>query len=255
MNRQHRLNRHFSQCFALGLWLGLVLPAARADLVIEQQSVDTNATVRIVVKLHAGKMRMDETDSRGGNFSVIADLQTHDAITLYPHTRQFLRRSGAEVRMQIEAALKTAGPATNEISRLPELPTDTGRAELVENFPAEVYTWSGAYGLSKTLWVATNFPNYAAIRPELAQLDQFNVSGPHRNAQPELARLPGMVVRSQTIARGNTNVTSLVSVRQEPLEAALFELPPGYTPWKRSPPPAAVSNLPATGPTANAQSR
>jgi hypothetical protein len=246
-DNMHRPNHIFCKFSALCLWLGLALNTARADLILEQQSVDTNGTARIVLKLHGGKMRMDETDSKGGNFSVIADLQTHDALTLLPATRQYLRRTGLQVQRQIEAALKTAGPATNEISRQPDLPRDTGRAESVEHFQAEVYTWSGAYGLSKTLWVATNFPNYASIRRELAQIDHYNVSGPHRNAQPEVARLPGMVVRSQNVVRGNTNVTTLVSVKQEPLDPSLFELPPGYTLWQPARPAATVSNVPAAG--------
>ena len=56
-----------------------------------------------------------------------------------------------------------------------------------------------------------------------------------------------MVVRSQNVARGNTNVTTLVSVKQEPVDPALFELPPGYTLWQSAPPAATVSNVPAAG--------
>jgi hypothetical protein len=99
----------------------------------------------------------------------------------------------------------------------------------------EIYTWSGAQGVTATLWVARRFPNYDAIRMELAKLDRFNDSGPHRNAQPELSRLPGMVVKSETTARGRTVTNTLVSAKLEPVDASLFELPSGYSQWK---PPA-----------------
>jgi hypothetical protein len=90
--------------------------------------------------------------------------------------------------------------------------------------------------MKQTLWVATNYPGYDAIRPELAKLDQFNDTGPHRNDQPLLSRLPGMVVRSKTTVGENASVNTLISAKVATAEPALFQVPADYKPWKRPEP-------------------
>ena len=213
----------FALCFALA-------STARADLILEQQSGDNTVTNHVIVKVQGDKMRMDQSNTRGGEFSVVLDMNTHDSITLMPKLKMFLKRSGAEVRAQIEASKKNE--ATNDVNLLPAPCVDTGKTDKVAGSDTEIYTWSGAYGISKTLWVATNFPNYESIRKEIAKIDQFNITGPHRNVQPEMSRLPGMVLKTESIGGGKTNIIYTVSVKQEPVDPALFELPPDYTPWK-----------------------
>jgi hypothetical protein len=206
--------------------------AARADLVMEQQFGDTNGTGHVVLKLHADKMRMDQQDIKSNTFSVIVDLNTRDSITLLATNKMFLKRSGAEIRRLMETAKKAA--ATNDLNLPPARAVDSGKAETVDGYDTEIYTWSGAHGVNETLWVATNFPNYAAIRNELARIDQFNRTGPHENAQPELSPLPGMVIKTQSTANGKTGTVTLVSAKAEPVDASLFELPADYVPWKSS---------------------
>ena len=209
----------------------LFFPAAlRADLILEQQSGDMNQTNVATLKLHGDKMRMDQPDKA---MSVIVDLKTRDSFTLLTTNKTYLLKFGSEVRWEMEEEMKhTHG--TNEMDAPPARPVDTGKSELVDGRAAEMYTWSGAHGLTETLWVATNFPNYDAIRGELFKLDRFNDSGPHRNAQPELSRLPGMVLKSESVLKGRKLTTTLVSVKVEPVDPALFELPKDYSPWKRA---------------------
>ncbi|HEX5397927.1 MAG TPA: DUF4412 domain-containing protein, partial [Verrucomicrobiae bacterium] len=169
---------------------------ARGDLVMEQAISGTNGTSYVTLKLHAGKMRMDERKYDGYHFSAIVDLNTRDSLTLFPIGKTFLKRSGATARMQIESEI-AASPGTNEMNDAPAAPVDTGQSDKVNGYDTEIYNWSGANGLTETLWVATNFPDYAAIRTNLAQIDAFNDSGAHRNAQPPASLLPGMVVKAR----------------------------------------------------------
>lgn len=203
----------------------------RADLILVQQAGDTNRTQVATLKLHGDKMRVDQPD---GSLSVIVDLKTRDSITLLTTNKTYLRKFGSEVRWEMEEEQKyTHG--TNEIDAPPAQPVDTGKSGLVNGQAAEIYTWSGAHGLTETLWVDTNFPNYEAIRTELLKLDRFNDAGPHRNVQPELSRLPGMVLKNESVLKGHTVTTTLVSVTVGPVDAALFELPADFSPWKRAP--------------------
>ena len=220
------------------------LVAARADLVMEQQSSSATATDHITLKVHGDKMRMDDRDSDGYAFSVIVDLNTRDSLTLFPQGKTFLKRSGAEIRQQMAAETKTSH-GTNELIQSPARAVHTGTTAKVGGFDTEIYTWSGPNGVTETLWVATNFPDYESIRTELAKLDRFDASGPHKDAQPKLSLLPGMVVKVEKTAGGHKVTVTLISARVEPVDPSLFELPAGYSPWK--PPEVRLTN-PATTP-------
>lgn len=212
---------------------------ARGDLVMEQAISDTNGVSRVTIKLHAGKMRMDERDPDGYFFSAIVDLNTRDSLTLFPIGKTFLKRSGAEARKQMEASI-AASHGTNQLDKTPVPPSDTDQSAEVNGYDTKIYQWSGANGCTEILWVATNFPDYAAIRTNLAQIDQFNAAGSHRNAQPVASLLPGMIVRTVRQAGGFAATNNLVSAVAEPVDASLFELPAGYSPWE--PPKVMVTN-------------
>jgi hypothetical protein len=217
--------------------------AAWADLVMEQKSGDTNRTYHATLILHGDKMRMDERINNRPGFSVIVDLNTRDSLTLMPVEKKFMKLSGEEVRQQMEAERKASG-GTNELNRAPAPAVDSGKPEKFGGYNTEIYTWSGANGLTETLWVAKDFPDYAVIRPELAKLDKFNTSGPHPNAQPELSGLPGMVMKTEKAIKGQKIIATLVSANANAVDPALFEMPAGYTPWHPS--SSQETNSPAT---------
>jgi hypothetical protein len=202
--------------------------AVRADLVLEQQISDTNSTHVVTTKIRGNNMRMDEPDQ---NLSVIVDLDTRDAFTLRTKDKKYLKRFGSDIRWEMSEEKKHTG-GTNDLDFPPARAVDTGKTEVVNGADTEVYTWSGAHGLTETLWVDRKFPNYDGIRAELFKLDRFNDSGPHRNAQPILSMLPGMVIKSESAILGHKVTTTLVSVKVEPVDAAQFQLPVDYSPWK-----------------------
>jgi hypothetical protein len=160
-------------------------------------------------------------------------------MTLFPQGKTFLKRSGAEIRQQMDVERKTP-PGTNEMSDTPARAVDTGTTAKVGGYDMEIYSWSGPNGLTETLWVATNFPDYESIRPELAKLDQFDASGPHKGAQPKLSLLPGMVVKAEKAVGGRKVTTTLIAARVGSVDAALFELPADYSSWK--PPEVRLTN-------------
>jgi hypothetical protein len=212
------------------IFLALLFSTAmlRADLTMEQQSSDTNQTVFTITMLHSNMMRMEQPSN---NLVVIANLTTRDSFTLLTN-KTYLRRWGSEVKWEMKEEVKFSH-GTNEIDNPPAGAVDTGKSESVNGYNAEVYTWMGAFGLKETLWVAKSYPNYNAIRNEIAKLDMFNDTGPHRNTQPILSLLPGMVVKSESEIKGHTVTTTLVSTRLGALDTSLFEVPAGYTAWKR----------------------
>ena len=198
----------------------------RADLVLEQKMIAADHSKVLTVKLHGQKMRMDEADN---GISVIVDLDSRDSITLLTN-KTFVNKFGQEVRADMEEERKR-NHGTNELDAAPSAPVDTGKTEMYDGVPTKIYLWHGAYGLTETLWVATNFPNYKAIRAELSKLDKFNVTGPHRNAQPIISALPGMVLKSKSVFKGHESTTLLNSVQLQAVDPSLFLIPPDYTIW------------------------
>lgn len=212
------------------LFILLTTLSLRADLVVERQTNDGTHTRTAVMKLHGDKLRIDQMDS---GISVVVNLQTRDSHTLFARSKEYMQKSGAEVRRQMDEE-KKASHGTNEMGSLPAPAVDAGRTETVNGTLTKVYTWSGPHGVAETLWVATNYPNYSAIRAELAKIDAFDRSGPHPGAQPTLSQLPGMVLKTEIFFKGKTIITTLVSAKLDPVGNSLFEIPAGFTLWKPS---------------------
>jgi hypothetical protein len=204
---------------------------ARADLMLVQASGDTNATYPATLRLHGNRLRLDQQENTNGGYAVIIDLDTRDSLTLLPKEKKFLKRSGADILKNLALDKKLFG-GTNESYQVPAPAVATGKTETVNGYETEIYTWIGAHKLTETLWVAKGFSNYENIRRELAKLDRFNDAGPHRNAQPALSPLPGMVVKSELTLSGQKKTTMLVSATVEPADATLFDLPADYSLWQ-----------------------
>jgi hypothetical protein len=201
----------------------------RADLIMEQQISDATTTRLSTLNVHSNTVRLDMP---GGNLAVIIDLDTRNSLTLFTTNKTYMKMFGKEILWQIQEEKKLTH-GTNDMDAAPAPAVDTGKSELVNGRPTELFAWRGAHGLAETLWVDTNFPNFTAIKADLAKLDRFNETGLHRNAQPVASLLPGVAVKSITDFGGHSSTNTLVSLKSEPLDAALFELPQGYTLWQR----------------------
>lgn len=201
----------------------------RADLTINQKIVGHERPHRITTWLHDDKMR---TELRDDAYSVIIDLKTWDSITLMTGQKKFAKHTGAEIRQQNEFLKNAAGPLDKDMNNTPARPMATGKTEKVDGYETEIYTWSGARGLIQTLWVAKEYPNYTAIKAELAKIDRYNIAGPHKNSQPELSLLPGMVIKTENNLNGQKGTIMLVSANVEPVDASVFEVPAGYSAWQ-----------------------
>lgn len=204
---------------------------ARADLTLEQVSSDTNAAYHATLRVRGNRLQLEQQETTNGSYAVIINLDTRDSLTLLPKEKKFLQRSGADILKDLALDKKLFG-STNENFQLPAPAWDTGKAEPMNGYDTEVYVWQGAHGVKETLWVAKRFPDYESIRPELAKLDRFNDTGPHRNAQPALSPLPGMVVKCEVTINGQKKTTLLVSANVSLLDETWFALPKDYTLWQ-----------------------
>jgi hypothetical protein len=174
-------------------------------------------------------VRMDQADDLGATVSTINDFKTHDEIMLKHHDKTVLKHSGSKLKDELELIKKRWGE-TNAALLPPVKSVATGKSEKVGGYDAEIYLWDGP-GVTKFLWVAKDYPNFSELKPYLARIDQFNETGVGRGLQPDIATLPGMVVKTETDINSRKVFLTLVSAKEEAVDPSIFEVPANYTDW------------------------
>ena len=214
--------------------LALVCAAsARADLVLQQQIVTPNDNGVAAMKIRGTKIRMDMYAGQPQALSTITDLNTGETINLMHNQKLYLKSPGQPMKQA-----KSSGTA----SKVP-VPRATGKTQKVGDYDTELYTWSNDRGITGTVWVAKNYPDYARIRADFAVLDK--TVGADTDMTPALSALPGMVVRSQVTGAGQTITLALISAKEGPLDASLFGIPREYKELPRLKPLKPVVTQPA----------
>jgi hypothetical protein len=214
--------------------LALVCAAgARADLVTQQQIVSPNYNEVAAIKIKGTKIRMDMYAGQPQALSTITDLNTGEIINLLHSQKLYLKSPGQTMK-----PAKSSGTA----SRAP-VPRATGKTQKVGDYDTELYTWTNNRGITGTVWVAKNYPDYARIRADYAVLDK--TAGADTDMTPALSTLPGMVVRSQVTGGGQTITLALISAKEGPLDASLFGVPRDYKEVPRPKPLKSVVTQPA----------
>lgn len=199
------------------------MAVAHADLVLKQtiQSTMLNGTVTTQIK--GNKIRMDMPSSPQGAMSTIVDLNSGDTVTLLHKQKVAMKVSGAEIK-QMAQYMKQAHGGTNA----PPTFHDTGRAEKVGNYKAEIYTWSSPDGANQTVWVAKNYPNYSKIKIEMDRLNHSTIGELSKRSAPDTSTLPGMVVKTQTEMKGQKVTSTLISATEKSVDASIFKTPKDY---------------------------
>jgi hypothetical protein len=204
--------------------LALVCAAGvRADLVTQQQIATTNFNGVIAIKIKGTRIRTDMYAGQPQAYSKIMDLNTGEIIVLMHNQKMFLKTPGQPMN-------QARSPGT--ASKAP-VPRPTGKTQKVGDYDTELYTWSNSRGITGTVWVAKNYPDYARIRTDYTVLDK--TAGADSDMTPALGALPGMVVRSQVTGGGQTITLALISAKEGPLDASLFGVPRDYKemPWPK----------------------
>ncbi len=212
--------------FTLALSL-LLAATSRADFIIEQK-VDGlgQQSGSIVVKIHDTKARAELSPG----ISYISDGATGESITLMHEQKSFMKVTAEQGRALMEEMQKQQGTGT----AAPTKPVATGQRENVDQWPAEIFTWSSG-SLSVKYWVAKDFPNGAAIQAAMDKARADGLGALNKKLVPANSDLPGMVVKTEMKMKQKTVTSTIVSVKEEAVDAKQFEVPADY---KELPTPA-----------------
>jgi hypothetical protein len=190
---------------------------ARADFVIVQKAEGGGQTADQVMKIKGEKARCDLTPQ----LSMIVDGAIGETVTLMHTGRTYLKVSAAQTKAMLDQLQKLR--PQNEPAKL----QPTGRKEKIGEYECEVFTAN--LGLvTVTYWIAKDYPNYQVV---LAQLDKFQsgtISAMGQGAMPPIKDFPGMIMKTEMDLSGKKTVQTLVSVKEENVDAAIFEIPKGY---------------------------
>ena len=210
----------------ISLGLAWAVVAARGDLVLQQNVESAMISGTITTQIKGDKIRVDMPSSPQGAMSTIMDLNSGDSTTLLHDQKTAMKVPGAQIKQMAEAMKKSRASAGTNAEPLKF--QDTGKTEKVGDYNAEIYTWSSADGAHQTVWVARDFPDYSKIKVQMDKLNNSPVAQMSKGAAPDVSTLPGMVVKTQMEVSGQKITSTLVSVKESPVDDSVFVTPKGY---------------------------
>ena len=206
--------------------LVFTLGSVRADFVIQQKIESALQNGDMIMKIKGDKIRVDMAAGPAGSMSTIVDLNGGDAITLMHSQKLAMKVSAAQMKQMLDQTKsRLNGGATN--AEAPALHA-TGKSEMVGGYDAEIYTWTNNGDLGGKIWVAKNYPDFAQLKIQLEKLSKSPMGQMSKGMAPDTSTLPGMVVKTVAEVQGQEFTTTLVSAREEAVDAAAFDIPKDY---------------------------
>lgn len=199
----------------------LLVATASADWVIESNVESPKVNGVMVVKVKGDKVRMDIPNERLGGLTSIVDTKTGDTIQIIHARKAAMKMDGAALKQAITAAREKNGVKEAES---PELKA-TGETEKVGDYDCDIHTWSNGT-VTKKYWVAKNHPNAAALKDLEKQMRNGFLSG--MQVGPDTSKLPGPVIKTETVTPTGTMRTQITSIKEQEVDAKEFEVPAGY---------------------------
>jgi hypothetical protein len=214
-----------ASAFSLALLLGLSL-SAHGDFTIVQkvegkETKGKRKTNEIILKVKDDKIRLEATPQ----MTMIVDSRTGDIITLMNAQKKIVRISGDKAKAMAELTTKYNG-TTSEKTKI----IATGKKMTINGYEAEEYV-AESKAFKARYWIAPDFPNSAAIMKQLQAIIPA--------AWNDLAKgmidyrdLPGFPLRTQVTVDDGDIISTLVSIKTEPLSDAEFVPPKDFTEMK-----------------------
>lgn len=211
--------KHPVACLAA---LCLFASPAFADWVIESQIESPQMNSKTTIKIKGDKMRADIASGPMGAMSSIMDSASGESIQLIHAQKMAMKTTAAQMKAAMEMAKKSAGPqAGGPAAKLQA----TGQSEKVGDYDCEIWSWTDG-SVSSKYWIAKNHPQAEALK----EVDKKMRSGAlgSMSGGPDTSVLPGPVMKTETSANGMTMKTTVLSMKEAPVDAKEFEVPADY---------------------------
>ncbi len=193
-----------------------------ADLVMVQsiEGGGLGQNGEMTVKMKGNKLRIDISKEA----SVMTDTESGDMTTLMHSQKVYMQVSGAMTAQMLKNAAAQSGKSGNEKVTL----QPTGKKETVNGYETEIYTT--VVGDQKaTYWIAKDYPEGAKFLDFFKKMQGSALSKMAREAAPQPEDFPGVPVKTQVeMGAGQKVTTTLMSLKDEPVNDSEFAVPAGY---------------------------
>jgi len=197
---------------------------ARADMTITELVDAGGQSQNMTIKIKGDKMRTDIA----AQMSTITDTNTGDVITIMHPQKSYLKISASKTKELITKMQAMQGQTAATATEKPKI-VATGKKEKVNDYNTEIYT-AESPTMKFTYWVAKDFPNAAAVQEQMKKMQDGMQSkiGTAGNSVPDISILPGLPLKTEIVTGGQTITTTLISVKQSPVDDADLQIPADY---------------------------
>jgi len=218
-----------------------LLVSVRADLTIVQRVEGVGQNGDVTVKIKGDKERIDAPSQP----TRIIDGKTGEMTDLLNEKKSFMRISAEQMKAAAETINKFDESKQSSASKL----TPTGKKETVSGYETEEFVYETPR-FKASFWVATKYPDAAGILKQM-QAPMSGAWKPSNMGMPDYTDFAGLPLKTVISIGTNQVVTTIVSIKKDPISAAEFDIPKDFQELKKpldaAPPP--VEN-PATSPSA-----
>lgn len=196
--------------------------SARADLTIVQRVDGVGQNGDVTVKIKGDKERVDSASQP----TRIIDGKTGEMTDLMNDRKSYVKISAA----QIKAAAASMNLNADKKSGASKL-TPTGKKDTINGYETEEYAYETPM-FKASFWVASKYPGSADILKQM----QAPISGawkPSNMGMPDYTDFTGLPLKTVISVGTNQVVTTIVSIKQDPLNAADFEIPKDFQELKK----------------------
>lgn len=200
-----------------------LLVTARADLTIVQKVEGSDGSHQITMKVKGDKARVEMSPQ----MTTIIDGKSGEIMNLIHNKKMVMRISGEKARAMAEIAKSFVQEEAPDQAP----PKATGKKQTIKGYQTEEYV-SDSPKFHASYWVATSYPDYQKILAQMSILQKgaFNAI---TKGMPDYRALPGLPLRTEVKIEGQEPIVSTIdSVRTDPLSDSEFALPAGYTEMK-----------------------
>lgn len=207
----------------LAVWSAFSLASAHADLTLVQSIEGGGPVTSSTMKIKGEKARIEA----GPQITTIIDARSGEIVTLMNDQKKFMRISAAQAKAAAELAMQPEEKNAPAIK--PQLKA-TGKKETINGYETEEYVCD-APAFKGSYWIATKYPNAAAILQQMAATtpQAWNVAG---KGMPDYRDFPGVPIRMRVSFSGKEIVTTLTSLKENPLPDSDFATPAGFKEMK-----------------------
>ena len=207
-----------ARSFSLAACLAIT---ARADLTIMQKVEGAGPVADMTIKIKGDKARIDATPQ----ISTIIDGKTGEMINLMNDQKAAVRVSAEKMKAAAEMVSKFTDKNKNKSVEKPKLAA-TGKKETVNGYETEEYVYE-APDLKATYWIASKYPDGAAILKELQSLKSEAWTASNAK-MPDYRDFPGLPIKTVISVGGNQITSTIISIRKDPVSDTEFSIPKDF---------------------------